>query len=78
VGLTGSEAAIEAAQIEANITPAKKSSVRRNGAYEVGHAAFVLAYTKDDLAHLIYPVGVQQQDWAHDLPYLARETWTSR
>jgi protein SCO1 len=52
VGLTGSEAAIEAAQIEANITPAKKSSARPNGAYEVGHAAFVLAYTKDDLAHL--------------------------
>src|ERR1700722_4377467 len=40
IGLTGSQAAIDAAQIAANIPPAKKSPVRSNGAYEVGHAAF--------------------------------------
>jgi protein SCO1/2 len=78
IGLTGSEAAIEAAQIAANLSPAKKSAVRADGAYEVGHAAFVLAYTKDNLAHVIYPGGVKEDDWAHDLPYLAKETWTSR
>src|ERR1700674_954378 len=78
IGLTGSDAAIEAAQIAANLPPAKKSGVRPNGAYEVGHAAFVLAYTKDNLAHVIYPVGVKQEDWVHDLPYLANEAWTSR
>jgi protein SCO1/2 len=78
IGLTGSDAEIEAAQIAANISPAKKSAVRADGAYEVGHAAFVLAYTKDNLAHVIYPVGVKEDDWAHDLPYLANETWTNR
>jgi protein SCO1 len=78
IGLTGSEAAIEAAQIAANLSPAKKSAVRPDGAYEVGHAAFVLAYTKDNLAHVIYPGGVKEDDWAHDLPYLAKETWTDR
>lgn len=78
IGLTGSDAAIEAAQIAANIPPAKKSAVRPDGAYEVGHAAFVLAYTKDNLAHVIYPLGVKQDDWAHDLPYLAKEAWASR
>jgi protein SCO1/2 len=78
IGLTGSGAEIEAAQIAANISPAKKSAVRADGAYEVGHAAFVFAYTKDNLAHVIYPVGVKEDDWAHDLPYLARETWTNR
>jgi protein SCO1/2 len=77
IGLTGTEAAIEAAQIAANIEPAKKSAVRPDGAYEVGHAAFVFAYTRDNLAHVIYPVGVSQEDWAHDLPYLASETWTN-
>ena len=77
IGLTGSGAAIEAAQVAANIPPAKKSAVRPGGAYEVGHAAFVLAYTKDNLAHVIYPVGMKQEDWAHDLPYLAKETWLS-
>jgi hypothetical protein len=51
--------------------------VRADGGYEVGHAAFVFAYTKDNLAHVIYPVGVKEEDFAHDLPYLAQESWTN-
>jgi protein SCO1/2 len=78
IGLTGNREAINAAQIAANLPVAKKSAVRPGGAYEVGHAAFVLAYTKDNLAHVIYPVGMKQQDWVHDLPYLAQETWVRR
>jgi protein SCO1 len=78
VGLTGSQSAIDAAQIATNLSPAKKSAVRPGGAYEVGHSAFVLAYTKDNLAHVMYPVGMKADDWAHDLPYLAKETWTTR
>jgi protein SCO1 len=78
IGLTGSDAAIEAAQTAANISPAKKSAVRSDGAYEVGHAAFVLAFSKDDLAHVIYPVGVKEEDWLHDLPLLTKEAWTKR
>jgi protein SCO1 len=72
IGLTGTQAAIDAAQIAANLAPAKKSPVRPDGAYEVGHAAFVLAYTKDNLAHVIYPVGVKEGDWVHDLPLLVK------
>ncbi len=78
IGLTGTEAEIASAQIAANLSPAKKSAVRPDGAYEVGHAAFVFAYTRDNLAHVIYPGGVTQDDWAHDLPYLATETWSNR
>lgn len=77
IGLTGSEDAIVAAQIAANLPPAKKSAVRPDGSYEVGHAAFVLAYTKDDLAHVIYPAGVSDQDWARDLPHLVKPAWTA-
>ena len=77
IGLTGSQAAIDAAQIAANLAPAKKSAVRADGAYEVGHAAFVLAYTKDNFAHVIYPVGLKLDDWVHDLPILPSEQWTS-
>ncbi|HEY2645461.1 MAG TPA: SCO family protein [Candidatus Acidoferrales bacterium] len=77
IGLTGSQAAIDAAQIAANLSPAKKSAVRSDGTYEVGHAAFVLAYTKDNLAHVIYPAGVSEEDWAHDLPLLVTETWSN-
>ncbi len=78
IGLTGSQAAIDAAQIAANIAPAKRSAARADGTYDVGHAAFVLAYTKDNLAHVIYPVGMKAEDLVHDLRYLANETWASR
>jgi protein SCO1/2 len=78
VGLTGSEAEIEAAQRAAGIPPARKTVRAGDDNYAVGHANFVLAYTKDNLAHLIYPGGVTHADWAHDLPQLVRETWPSR
>jgi protein SCO1/2 len=77
IGLTGSESAVDAAQRAAGIPPATKT-VRAGGDCEVGHANFVLAYTKDNLAHVIYPGGVTQQDWARDLPRLAQETWARR
>ncbi len=44
-------------------TPAKRSTARPDGNYEaLGHALFVFAYTKDNLAHLVYPGGVQEED----------------
>ena len=27
---------------------------------------------KDNLAHVIYPVGLKSEDWAHDLPWSSR------
>src|SRR5262249_32139923 len=77
IGLTGSEVAIEAAQRTVGVPPARKT-VLAAGDYAVGHASFVLAYTKDNLAHLIYPSGVTQKDWTHDLPHLVNEAWSSR
>ena len=78
IGLTGSQAAVDAAQLAANLSPAKKSVPPPDRSYEVGHAAFVWAYTKDNFAHVIYPVGVQGADWVHDLPYLAKEKWPNK
>jgi protein SCO1 len=70
IGLTGSEAEIAAAQSAAHVPHAGKSGE--------GHAAFILAYTKDNLAHVIYPFGVSEADWLHDLPLLVREDWRLR
>lgn len=78
IGLTGNEAAIDAAQTAAHLPVAKKSAVRPNGSYDVGHAAFVVAYSKDGFAHVIYPIGVKLEDWIHDLPELAADTWGMR
>jgi|SRR5579863_4290926 len=78
IGLTGDHAAIDAAQVAANISPATKLPARADGSYDVGHAAFVIAYTKDNLAHVLYPVGMKEADLVHDLPSLVNETWLRR
>jgi len=74
VGLTGTVAALEAVQKAAGVPLAQKTEPR-NGNYSVTHANFVVAYTKDNLAHVIYPGGVSKDDWIHDLPLLLKETW---
>ncbi len=74
IGLTGSEGAIEAAQVAAGVPPARKP-LCTSGDYDVDHPSFVLVYTKDNLAHVIYPGGVSHEDWAHDLPILVKEAW---
>jgi protein SCO1/2 len=78
IGLTGSQKAINAAQVAARLPISQKSAPGADGDYEVDHAAFVLAYSRDNLAHVIYPVGVKEDDWSHDLPYLAKDTWKGR
>lgn len=77
IGLTGTEAALEAAQRAAGVPPARKTETG-NGSYGVAHANFVVAYTPDNLAHVIYPGGVTKDDWVHDLPLLVSETWSRR
>jgi len=74
VGLTGNEAALQAAQKATGVPVAQKSGT--GGNYAVAHANFVVAYTKDNLAHVIYPGGVGKDDWTHDLPLLIKETWS--
>jgi len=73
-GLTGTPAAVDAAQKAAGVPLANKTD-SGNGDYAVSHANFVVAYTKDNLGHVIYPGGVSEDDWIHDLPLLANETW---
>lgn len=71
VGLTGSPEALRRAQIAAGITPAVPDS-GSGGKYGVSHAAQVMAYTADNLGRVMYPFGVRQADWAHDLPLLVQ------
>jgi protein SCO1/2 len=75
IGLTGTEAALEMAQRKAGVPLAQKGDSRK-GSYSFAHANFVLAYTRDNLAHVIYPGGVSKDDWIHDLPLLVKETWS--
>ena len=77
IGLTGTEWAIEAVERAAGVPlPTKTGSAK--GGYGLAHANFVVAYTKDNFAHLVYPGGVSQADWVHDLPLLINETWRNQ
>lgn len=69
IGLRGSLDSVNAIQQEIGLAAAVPGE-RTGGGYLVGHAAQVVAYTKDDNAHVVYPSGTRQTDWAHDLPLL--------
>src|SRR5579872_71683 len=77
IGLTGTEAAITAVEGAAGVPLAQRTGPA-NSNYGVAHANFVLAYTEDNFAHVIYPGGVSRDDWVHDLPLLIKETWSRR
>jgi protein SCO1 len=77
VGLTGTPdeiaAAEQAAGVAGSILLAPDGSLESTTGsddYEVGHAAQIVAYSPDDLAHLQYPSGVQRDAWVADLPRL--------
>ena len=74
IGLTGTDRAVEAVERAAGVPLAVKTGTA-SGNYAVSHANFVLAYSKDNLAHVIYPGGISKDDWVHDLPLLIKETW---
>ena len=78
IGLTGSAADIEAAERAANLPESVLNPPKADGSYTVGHASQVVAYSLDDEAHLVYPFGIRQADWARDLPKLVAATeWPS-
>jgi protein SCO1/2 len=73
IGLRGTEAEVDAIQAALHLPAAIRQPSRPGplpGAYAVGHAAQVIAFTADGRARVVYPFGTRQADWAHDLPKL--------
>jgi protein SCO1/2 len=76
VGLRGSPEEVDAAQAALHLPVAVRQPSRPGplpGAYAVGHAAQVIAFTTDGRARVVYPFGTRQADWAHDLPKLVED-----
>ncbi len=71
IGLTGTLEQVNEIQKSIGLGESFREDLP-DGDYGMAHAAQVLAYTTDNLAHLAYPFGTRQVDWAHDLPILAR------
>jgi protein SCO1 len=72
IGLRGTPEQVTAIEKSVDVPPAVAAAPDAAGGYEVGHAAQVLAFTRDDSAHVVYPFGTRQADWAHDLPLLVK------
>lgn len=73
IGLTGTLDDVNAAQRSLNLPPAVRQGEGPD--YLVGHAAYVIAFTPDDSARVLYPSGTRQSDWARDLPILLETRW---
>jgi protein SCO1/2 len=73
VGLTGTLEEMQRAQEAAGVPVGGADPPDGDGDYVVGHAAQVIAYTRDGLAHVVYPFGTRQEDWADDLPRLLED-----
>jgi protein SCO1/2 len=73
VGLRGAADTVSNIQKALGIVPASRQpSADSSAEYLVGHAAQVIAFERDNVARVVYPFGTRQDDWAHDLPILAR------
>lgn len=72
IGLRGTVDQVNTILASVHLPPVVRESLPEGG-YGVGHAASVIAFTRDDVAHVLYPFGIRQQDWAHDLPLLVQE-----
>jgi len=43
------------------------------GNYAVNHPAVIIAYTTDDLAHVLYPFGTKKEVWVQDLARMVKD-----
>ncbi len=67
VGLTGSLARVNAIQTGTRILAASLPEPDGHGGYAMGHSALMLAFTRDDTAHLAFPPDVTVDGWVADL-----------
>jgi protein SCO1 len=72
IGLRGDTAVVDGILNELHLGSSVREPGPTDSTYTIGHAAAVVAFTPDNLAHVIYLFGVRQSDWAHDLGQLAK------
>ena len=69
IGLVGTQEEVNAAALSVGFGPATYERFD-DTTVSVQHAAPVVVFTADDSAHVMYPFGTRQSDWARDLPRL--------
>lgn len=69
VGLTGTREQTDAVQADLGIPVAGRTDLG-DGNYTVNHAAYIIAFTKSQVAELYYPAGMGQKELVNDLPLM--------
>jgi protein SCO1/2 len=78
IGARGPATVIDAAQRSLGMMAASRDPpVPGSAGYTVSHGAHLWAFTPDDSAHVVYPMGIQRDDLAADIPLLLR-IWPAR
>jgi protein SCO1/2 len=72
VGLRGDADEVNRIMAGIGMPPALLGAKNADGTYEVAHSAAVVVFTADDSAHVMYPFGTRQLDWAEDIPRLLK------
>ncbi|HEX7024553.1 MAG TPA: SCO family protein, partial [Gemmatimonadales bacterium] len=71
VGVSGSPAALEVAQRAMGMPVASREGMLPDSSgYGISHGAHLWAFTPDDSAHVVYPLGMTREDLAADIPRL--------
>jgi protein SCO1/2 len=74
IGLTGDDATLAKVLETLDVQPGAPTDLG-NGDYSVRHAAYVIAYTQDNLAHLRYLSQATVSDWISNLATLVTDGW---
>lgn len=77
VGLTGTKAEVDLAQADAQVSLASPEPATPGATYYVDHAAQIIAYTPDNLAHIAFFQGMSSSSVARDLTRLATQGFSS-
>lgn len=72
VGLVGDTVSVLKVLGQLRLGPISREQAPGDSTYYIGHSAIVMAFTRDNLAHVVYPFGVRQADWARDLQLMVK------
>lgn len=72
VGLSGDSAVLSGVQQRLGMPPAMRDAESDGNGYTISHGAHLWAFTPDDSAHVVYPLGLKREDLAADIPRLLR------
>lgn len=73
IGLRGDSATVATVMRDLRLGEPLIVPGTRDTGYTVSHAAMVLGFSRDNLAHVAFPVGIRQKDWVRNIRTLTSQ-----